>query len=313
LVLVLVLVDVSAFHYPHVHQLNLQERALIQMHSHTRLHSQNEFFPFPDVDESLFHLSHSNGKNEVLNLMPIQLGLLVSNFMPLEPANAKGGEYGAWEGRIASMMHPMTMSALFLTSLYAGYLGLQWRRIRTIGDELKQMNRELPILVSGISPKFPLSSVITNVKSELSICKDEKRVSLLNKDLITLQSISELDNKYEDLLSNRKNLQQQNLRDKHWAAGSIVLGVGVGVSILGGFNTYLRVGKLFPGPHLYAGMAITSLWALGSSLVPAMQKGNDIARSAHIVINALVICLFAWQVTTGIAITLKVIEFTKFP
>ena len=48
-----------------------------------------------------------------------------------------------------------------------------------------------------------------------------------------------------------------NVRDKHYATGSILLGVGVGVSILGGFNTYLRAGKLFPGPHLFAGMAIT--------------------------------------------------------
>jgi hypothetical protein len=29
----------------------------------------------------------------------------------------------------------------------------------------------------------------------------------------------------------------------------------------------MRAGKLFPGPHLYAGMAITGLWAAAAALV----------------------------------------------
>lgn len=33
-------------------------------------------------------------------------------------------------------------------------------------------------------------------------------------------------------------------------------------------------GKLFPGPHLYAGAAITVLWALAAALVPYMQVGE---------------------------------------
>jgi hypothetical protein len=64
----------------------------------------------------------------------------------------------------------------------------------------------------------------------------------------------------------------------------------------GGFNTYMRAGKLFPGPHLYAGMAITGLWAASAALVPAMQKGNESARTAHIVLNSITILLFGWQV-----------------
>lgn len=55
-------------------------------------------------------------------------------------------------------------------------------------------------------------------------------------------------------------------------------------------------GKLFPGPHLFAGAGIVALWALAASLVPAMQKGNDTARSAHIALNTLNLGLFIWQV-----------------
>ncbi len=61
----------------------------------------------------------------------------------------------------------------------------------------------------------------------------------------------------------------------------------------------VRAGKLFPGPHLYAGAAITVLWALSAALVPAMQKGNDSARTAHIALNCVNLLLFASQVNDG--------------
>lgn len=75
----------------------------------------------------------------------------------------------------------------------------------------------------------------------------------------------------------------------------------------------LPAGKLFPGPHLYAGAAITVLWALAASLVPAMQKGNNTARSAHIALNSINVLLFAWQIPTGWEIVEKVLQFTTFP
>ena len=58
-------------------------------------------------------------------------------------------------------------------------------------------------------------------------------------------------------------------------------------------------GKLFPGPHLYAGMAITVLWALAAAMVPPMQKGNEVARSLHITFNALNVLLFISQASAG--------------
>ena len=85
-------------------------------------------------------------------------------------------------------------------------------------------------------------------------------------------------------------------RDKHNNAGSILLAFGVLIGVEGGVNTWMRTGKLFPGPHLFAGAAIVVLWALAAALVPAMQKGNDNARSAHIALNTLNMGLFLWQV-----------------
>ena len=85
------------------------------------------------------------------------------------------------------------------------------------------------------------------------------------------------------------------------------------MGLQGPLNTYARAGKLFPGPHLYAGAGLVCLWALAYACVPAMQKGNDAARAVHIGANVAGIGMFAWQVTSGIPILLKVVELTHWP
>jgi hypothetical protein len=115
------------------------------------------------------------------------------------------------------------------------------------------------------------------------------------------------------LLQKRKDLAQGKFRDRHYNAGSLLLAFGVCIAIEGCLNTYARTGKLFPGPHLYAGAAIVALWAAAASLVPAMQRGNDTARNAHIALNTLNVTLFLWQVPTGLEIVGKVFQFTSWP
>merc|ERR1712113_146032 len=117
----------------------------------------------------------------------------------------------------------------------------------------------------------------------------------------------------DELKETRKKLSKEGYREKHFNTGSILLAAGVLFSIEGGMNTYMRVGKLFPGPHLFAGLGITLLWALAAALVPLMQKGNETARSAHIALNAVNVLLFLWQVPTGLEIVGKVFQFTKWP
>lgn len=54
-------------------------------------------------------------------------------------------------------------------------------------------------------------------------------------------------------IQERKELLKGSYRDRHFNAGSILLGFGVLESVGGGVNTWFRTGKLFPGPHLFAG------------------------------------------------------------
>ncbi|KXZ52878.1 hypothetical protein GPECTOR_8g259 [Gonium pectorale] len=193
-------------------------------------------------------------------------------------AIAKDGEYGLLEGRTVALIHPAVMFILFGGTLYAGYLGYQWKRTRELGEEIRELKKSLPAAgADGVRPASPLDSTISQKEAE------------------------------------RKDLLKGDYRDKHWWWGSLLLASGVGIAIEGCVNTYMRTGRLFPGPHLYAGAAIVGLWAAAAALVPAMQKGDQGARNAHIALNAANVALFLWQVPTGLEIVGKVFQFTSWP
>ena len=51
----------------------------------------------------------------------------------VDAAMAKDGAFGLLEGTSAALVHPAVMFALLGASLYAAYLGFQWRRTREVG------------------------------------------------------------------------------------------------------------------------------------------------------------------------------------
>ena len=63
--------------------------------------------------------------------------LMLPLFLNAGEAVAKGGEYGVLEGRTFAFVHPITMGALFLATGWTGYLGWQWRTIRTLAGEIR--------------------------------------------------------------------------------------------------------------------------------------------------------------------------------
>ena len=70
-------------------------------------------------------------------LLPFSLTLVASLLGPASDAFAKDGEFGILEGRTVAMIHPITMLILFGISVSTGYVGLQWRRLREIGNEIR--------------------------------------------------------------------------------------------------------------------------------------------------------------------------------
>jgi hypothetical protein len=215
-------------------------------------------------------------------------------------ANAAGPDWGLFEGRTGSLLHPAAMFGMAAMSASTALLGFQWRRQRTLGDEISALKKTLPDLngASSVSEALAAAQSAETVDS-----------ALVSK----LKGALGIESEINALTQERKDLASQGPRDKHFNQGSLLLFFGIAFAIEGPLNTYARAGKLFPGPHLYAGAGLVVLWALAASMVPAMQKGNDTARTVHIGANVAGLGLFAWQVTSGIPILLKVLEFTKWP
>jgi hypothetical protein len=193
-----------------------------------------------------------------------------------EAAHASGGEFGILEGRSAALLHPIGFGAMYAISLYAGWLGLQWRRVRTVGDEITELKKTLPADAEAAAGSAAAKQI-------------------------------------DELTATRKELVAGKFKDKHANMGYLLLALGVTLAVEGGMNTYLRVGKLFPGPHLYAGASIVVLWAMAAGLVPQMEKGNQKARDLHIALNCINVALFTWQIPTGLEIVGKVFQFTSWP
>ena len=106
----------------------------------------------------------------------------------------------------------------------------------------------------------------------------------------------------------RKELIKGQFAKRHYLMGSAVLAVMV-LGTLGGMAvTYLNNGKLFVGPHLLVGLAMTGMIAIAAALSPLMQQGNLIARKVHVGLNMGVMTLFLWQAVSGLQILNKIWE-----
>ena len=215
-------------------------------------------------------------------------------------ASAAGPDWGIFEGRTLSLLHPASMLGMAALSASTALLGFQWRRQRTIGGEINELKSQLPNLNGAKTVSEALAA------AESAEMVDTSYVA-------SLRAAKSIESEINALTQERKELAANSPRDKHFGRGSTLLFLGTFFAIEGPLNTYARAGKLFPGPHLYAGAGCVVLWALAASCVPAMQKGDDNARTAHIGANILGLGLFAWQIQSGIPILLKVIQFTKWP
>ncbi|KAG6492711.1 uncharacterized protein LOC122001478 [Zingiber officinale] len=216
-------------------------------------------------------------------------------FLDPQDALAVEGQFGILEGRSFAVIHPIAMGGLFFYTLWAGYLGWQWRRVRTIQDEINELKKQ-------VAPAAAPTPVPAGADSGAP-----------RPPPLAAPAPSPVESKIQQLTEERKALLKGSYRDRHFNAGSILLGFGVLEAVAGCLNTWFRTGKLFPGPHLFSGAGITVLWALAAALVPAMQKGSETAKNLHIALNTVNVLLFIWQIPTGIEIVYKVFEFTKWP
>ncbi|OAY64670.1 hypothetical protein ACMD2_18061 [Ananas comosus] len=196
----------------------------------------------------------------------------------MKDAMAVGGEFGILEGRTLALVHPLVMSGLFFYTLWAGYLGWQWRRVRTIQDEINQLKKQQVKSPAPAAAAVPAGAAASDASPPPPA------------------EVSPVEAKIQKLTEERKEL----LKDR----------TGIG-TIMQHYNCKL----IFPNICVCSSVvvAITVLWAAAAALVPAMQKGNETARNLHIALNTLNVLLFIWQIPTGFDIVQKVFEFTNWP
>ena len=105
----------------------------------------------------------------------------------------------------------------------------------------------------------------------------------------------------------KKELIKGRYNVRHYQIGSILLALMVTGAIGAMAVTYINNGKLFFGSHLLAGLGMMSLIAFSAALSPYMQKGANWARATHILLNSILLGLFAWQAVTGVQIVQRIL------
>jgi hypothetical protein len=129
------------------------------------------------------------------------------------------------------------MGSLLLFSLYTGFLGLQWKRQRTIGDEISALKKTLPDLAGASS----VSDALAKAKAAEEV--DNALVSKLTAALDTESEINKL-------TQERKDLAAAGPRDKHYSQGALLAFLGTAFAI------EVRMSCLF----VDSSMSLLGLW-----------------------------------------------------
>lgn len=159
--------------------------------------------------------SSANGQSRTASAIAAATAILAAS--PLS-ASAAGPDWGVFEGRTGSLLHPLAMFSMAAMSASTALLGFQWRRQRTLGDEISALKKTLPDLNGASSVKEAIAA------AESAEEVDASYVSALKGALSTEGQI-------EELTRERKELAASGPRDKHFNQGSLLLFVGIAFAI----------------------------------------------------------------------------------
>ena len=125
---------------------------------------------------------------------------------------AAGPDWGIFEGRTLSLVHPAMMAGLLTYSLYTAFLGFQWKRQRTLGDEISALRKTLPV---------------SDVPAALASAKEAGDGAAVAKLENAMSTVKEID----ALTQERKDLAAASPRDKHYAQGALLAFLGTAFAI----------------------------------------------------------------------------------
>ena len=133
-------------------------------------------------------------------------------------ASAAGPDWGIFEGRTGSLLHPIAMASMAAFSISTALLGFQWRRQRTIGDEISGLKKSLPDLKGA-----------STVREALAAAEGAEEVDASY--VAKLKGAMGTANEIEELTKERKELSSSGPRDKHFNQGSLLLFIGTAFAI----------------------------------------------------------------------------------
>ena len=188
--------------------------------SHTKLlafNDDNNFQSYDPLNLSNDELYTTNDNNNGRTATAITTALLTAS-TPLVASANDSPNWGIFEGRTLSLLHPAMMGSMALFSLSTALLGFQWRRQRTIGDEINTLKKTLPNLNGASSVKDAIAA------AESAESVDTAYVS-------SLKGALSIESNIEELQKERKELAGASPRDKHFNQGSLLLFIGIAFAI----------------------------------------------------------------------------------
>lgn len=139
-------------------------------------------------------------------------------FMTPLSANAAGPDWGIFEGRTGSLLHPIAMFSMAAFSVSTGLLGFQWRRQRTLGEEISSLKKSLPDLAGASS----VADALQNAQSAETV--DSAYVA-------KLKAAMPIESQINELQKERKDLASAGPKDKHFSQGALLAFIGTAFAI----------------------------------------------------------------------------------
>jgi hypothetical protein len=161
-------------------------------------------------------LNLSSEQTDDFDFKPAMLSIAALAALAPEAANAAGPDWGIFEGRTGSLLHPIIMGGSFLFSVSTAVKGFQYRRQRTMGGEITALKKTLPNLGGA--------STLTAAIAQAQEAEDFALVEKLN-------SAKPIQAEIDALVAERKGLTKMNLRDSHYSQGALLAFIGTAFAI----------------------------------------------------------------------------------
>jgi hypothetical protein len=189
--------------------------------------------PSPSPLDGIVENGHEHDRRSSAAIVAAASLLLTSS-----PAWADSPDWGLFEGRTGSLLHPVVMISMFALSASTALLGFQWKRQRTLGDEISALKKTMPDLGGAGS-----------VGEALGTAEGAEVVDALY--VRSLRGAMETEANVAELTRERKELANAGPRDKHFNQGALLLFVGTSFAIEVGFSFLVTFSSSSAAMHIF--------------------------------------------------------------